>query len=189
MVKFSCSPTNVFNELVICFLRVTTWNSELLHLAAANTQAEISALVLSKPRLQSEKNRPDWSPSMTFKGSLRKCLSESGPSRRSPGLEMLSATGRSEADLAKHPERRHAGFSVTYLATASKTLGDSQPSDGGGGTTHCAVPGKFALLWVAASVSRRRASYRRPPGAAPEDSQVNQTAAAILLKHNVSFLH
>lgn len=110
--------------------------------------------------------------SMTFKGSIRKCLSGSGPSRRSPGLEMLSAT-----------------FSVTYFAAASKTLGDGRPSDGGGGTTHCAVPGKFALLWVAASVSRRRASYRRPPGAAPEDSQVNQTAAAILLKHNVSFLH
>lgn len=89
---------------------------------------------------------------------------------------------------------RTQSFSVTYLATASKKLcqwtRDNQPSDGdgGGGTTHCAVRGKFALLWVAASLSSRRASYRRPPGAAPADSEVNQTAAAILLKHNVSFL-
>lgn len=175
-------------------------------------QAEISVLVLPKSSVLSEKKHLKWR-----RGSIRKCLSKSRLPKHCPPLWMLSAQercngvktteqqieqDREDIRNVKHPNRQDASWlwlqlSVTYLATASKKLcqrtGDNQPSDcgggGGGGTSHCAVPGKFALLWVAASVSGRRASYRRPPGAATADSKVNQTAAAILLKHNASFLH
>lgn len=87
-------------------------------------------------------------------------------------------------------------LSMTHLITASK---ETPPMDQRLSTLRrwwwwrwdnsLCCPGEVCwTLCVAARVSSLRASYRRPPGAAPAGRDVNQTSAAILLKYNVSFL-
>lgn len=109
-------------------------------------------------------------------------------------------SSREDIRNVEHPNRQDASWSwlwltVTYLTTASK---ETPPMDRRQSTLRrwwrwynslCCPREVCSTLCVAARVSSLWASYRRPPGAAPAGRDVNQAAAAILLKHNVSFLH
>lgn len=182
-------------------------------------QAEISVLDLPKSCLLSEKTDIKWRrgyPLLSKKQSGNASQSRdpliallhcrcSAPGGGCDGVKQQSSRpSREDIRNVKHPNRQDASWlwlqlSVTYLASASKKLcqwaGDNRPYDSGGSwwfvvvmvvgpCTNCAVPWKFALQWVAANVSR----FPSTPTWS-SSSKVDRATAAILLKHNVSFLH